>query len=61
MNGTSVAAPQVTQLIAELLTPVKASDRAAVQRIAMQEDPLPKLPPERGGAGRIGARTRRGR
>jgi hypothetical protein len=53
MNGSSVAAPQITRLIAELMTAGIASDRMAVQGIAKLADPVPPLPPERGGAGRI--------
>lgn len=53
MNGTSVAAPQVTRLIAGLLTAGLASDRTALQAIAKVADPAPPLPPQRGGAGRI--------
>lgn len=53
MNGSSVAAPQVTRLIADLMTAGLASDRTAVQGIAKIVDPAPPLPPERGGAGRI--------
>jgi hypothetical protein len=53
MDGTSVAAPQITRLIAGLMTPGLASDRAAVQTIATAVDPAPPLPPQRGGAGRI--------
>jgi hypothetical protein len=53
MNGSSVAAPQITRLIAELMTAGIASDRTAVQGIAKLADPAPPLPPERGGAGRI--------
>jgi len=53
MDGTSVAAPQITRLIAGLMTAGLASDRAAVQAIATTVDPAPPLPPQRGGAGRI--------
>jgi hypothetical protein len=53
MDGTSVAAPQITRLIAGLMTAGLASDRAAVQAIATTVDPAPPLPPRRGGAGRI--------
>ena len=53
MDGTSVAAPQITRLIAALMTAGMASDRAAVQAIAAGVDPAPPLPPRRGGAGRI--------
>ena len=53
MNGSSVAAPQITRLIAELMTAGIASERTAVQGIAKLADPAPPLPPERGGAGRI--------
>ena len=56
MDGTSVAAPQITRLIAGLMTAGLASDRAAVQANATAVDPPPPpppLPPRRGGAGRI--------
>jgi hypothetical protein len=53
MNGSSVAAPQITRLIADLMTTGIASDRTAVQGIAKLADPAPPLPPQRGGAGRI--------
>ncbi|HKW80638.1 MAG TPA: hypothetical protein VJQ49_06495 [Casimicrobiaceae bacterium] len=53
MDGTSVAAPQITRLIAEWMTAGLASDRAAVQLEAQAVDPAPPLPPQRGGAGRI--------
>jgi hypothetical protein len=53
MDGTSVAAPQITRLIAGLMTAGLPSDRAAVQAIATTMDPAPPLPPRRGGAGRI--------
>jgi hypothetical protein len=53
MDGTSVAAPQVTRLIAWLMTAGLASDRTAVQAIATAVEPAPPLPPLRGGAGRI--------
>jgi hypothetical protein len=53
MEGTSVAAPQVTRLIAAWMTLGLASDRTAVQVFATLNDPAPPLPPERGGAGRI--------
>ncbi len=53
MDGTSVAAPQITKLIAGLLTAGLASDRTALQAIAGTADPAPSLPPQRGGAGRV--------
>lgn len=58
MNGTSVAAPQITRLVAKLMAENKPSDRRAVQAVAeRQEDgppPRPNRPtPQRGGAGRI--------
>jgi hypothetical protein len=55
MEGTSVAAPQITRLISEWMTLGLANDRTAVQNYANINDPLPtkKLSPERGGAGRI--------
>ena len=53
MDGTSVAAPQVTGLIAGLLTAGLASDRTAVRTIAKVADPAPPLLPQRGGEGRI--------
>ncbi len=58
MNGTSVAAPQITRLVAGLMAAGKASDRWAVQAVADRQEkgppPRPDRPtPERGGAGRI--------
>lgn len=53
MDGTSVAAPQITRLIARLMTTGLASDRNALQIIAKAVDPAPPLPAERGGAGRV--------
>jgi hypothetical protein len=53
MDGTSVAAPQVTRLIAGLMTAGLASDRTAVQTRAKTGDPAPPLPVQRGGTGRI--------
>jgi hypothetical protein len=65
MNGTSVAAPRVTRLIAQLMTdalannvdPGLASNRNAVKDYAARNDPSPahRLPQKRGGAGRIDA------
>jgi hypothetical protein len=53
MDGTSVAAPQITRLIADLMTAGLASDRTAVKTIASAGDPAPPLPSQRGGAGRV--------
>ena len=58
MNGTSVAAPQITRMVAALMGNGKPGDRWAVQNVADdQENGPPKRPnrptPERGGAGRI--------
>lgn len=58
MNGTSVAAPQITRLVANLMAQGQPSDREAVQAIAAAQEagppPRPGRPsPERGGAGRI--------
>jgi hypothetical protein len=57
LNGSSVAAPQVTRRIAELMTSALASDRAAVQVDAAAGDPNAPGPNtvlrERLGTGRI--------
>ena len=57
MNGTSVAAPQITRLIANWMSLGSASDRAAVQNFAATNDTCPTpsapAPSERLGAGRI--------
>jgi hypothetical protein len=57
MRGTSVAAPQITRRISELMTSALASDRAAVQAAAAAADPKAPGPGsplrERIGAGRI--------
>lgn len=58
MNGTSVAAPQLTRWIADRFAADEPVDRAAVQQFAaLKEEELPPakppLPPGRGGAGRI--------
>jgi hypothetical protein len=57
MNGTSVAAPQITRLIAEWMTNGLASDRAALQTFARTSDTRPApsgpAPNQRIGAGRI--------
>jgi hypothetical protein len=61
MRGTSVAAPQVTRLISQLMTDAMISDRSAVQDFAAAHDPGPDPNPpsrkprlkERIGAGRI--------
>ncbi len=57
MNGTSVAAPQITRLIARWMTSGLPSDRAAVQYYAATNDtwPIPATPTpnERIGAGRV--------
>jgi hypothetical protein len=65
MNGTSVAAPQATRLIADLMLSQLACDRADVQRIAKAGDM--KAPGQgsplavRIGAGRIEATGRQHR
>lgn len=65
MNGTSVAAPQVTRSIWELMLEQKACDRPDIQRIARAADakaPAPGSPPAtRIGAGRLGRGDRRNR
>lgn len=58
MNGTSVAAPQVTRWVADQLATGAPSDRAAIQQLAQAQEsamvpPGPALPPNRGGWGRI--------
>lgn len=57
MNGTSVAAPQITRLIAQWMGSGLASDRTAVQNFAAVNDTFPSpatpRPNERIGAGRI--------
>jgi hypothetical protein len=57
LDGTSVAAPQITRLIAEWMTAGMPSDRAAVHDFAYNKDPgrpLPGSPEEqRLGGGRI--------
>jgi hypothetical protein len=57
MNGTSVAAPQVTRLIAEWMTSGSPCDRALLQAFAKANDTYPKrpkpAPEQRIGAGRI--------
>jgi hypothetical protein len=57
MNGTSVAAPQITRLIARWMSLGLASDRTAVQDFAAANDTFPApaapAPNERIGAGRI--------
>lgn len=58
MNGTSVAAPQITRMVARLMAQGKPSDRWAVQTVADRQEagppPRPDRPaPQRGGAGRI--------
>ena len=61
MNGTSVAAPQITKIVADMLAAGgrrDRGDRAAVRRLAVtRQGTLPNAPPrpsnERGGAGRI--------
>ena len=58
MNGTSVAAPQITREIATLMAKNLPSDRWAVQAVASAQEagppPRPNRPtPQRGGAGRI--------
>jgi hypothetical protein len=52
LSGTSVAAPQVTRIVAKLMTQNLANDRAAIQDIARAGDPNAPTP-ERLGAGRI--------
>jgi hypothetical protein len=57
MNGTSVAAPQITRLIAGWMTNGVPSDRAALQNFARTSDTRPSpsgpAPDQRIGAGRI--------
>jgi hypothetical protein len=53
MNGTSVAAAQITGFISRRMANGLASDRWAVQNFAKLNDPAPPLPKKRGGAGRI--------
>jgi hypothetical protein len=57
MDGTSIAAPQVTRLIAEWMAKGLPSDRAAVEAYAAGVDPSPPAPgsalEERIGKGRI--------
>jgi hypothetical protein len=56
MNGSSVAAPQITRLISRLMTFGFPAGRAQVQAIGVSQDagrPQQPLPPNRGGAGRI--------
>lgn len=59
MDGTSVAAPQITRLIAEWMSSGLPSDRAALQTFAGTHDSCPPLaipaPDQRIGAGRIGS------
>lgn len=59
MDGTSVAAPRVTRLIAEWMSSGLPSDRAALRTFAGTHDSCPPLtipaPDERIGAGRIGS------
>jgi hypothetical protein len=60
MDGTSVAAPQVTRLVAEWMVQGMPSDRYAVQSFAAAKDPNAPAPgtklQERLGAGRIDVR-----
>jgi hypothetical protein len=64
LSGTSVAAPQITRRIADLLASSRRGDRDAVAAIAQNHEakPLafgaPKPSKERGGAGRIRRRPR---
>jgi hypothetical protein len=53
LDGTSVAAPQVTRLISQWMLNGLASNRAAVRTFAQLNDPAPPLPKNRGGEGRI--------
>src|SRR5512134_4005559 len=65
MNGTSVAAPQITRWVAEQLAggnPLYPGNRAAVQKLAKDQEaakfppprpPIPPAPDPRYGAGRI--------
>jgi hypothetical protein len=58
MNGTSVAAPQVTRLIVDELAAGGSGDRRAVQERAERDEchhaiQVKKPAPERGGAGRL--------
>ena len=59
MDGTSVAAPRITRLIAEWMSSGLQSDRAALQTFAGTHDSCPPLtipaPDQRIGAGRIGS------
>ena len=50
MNGTSVAAPQVTRWIAEQLAASKPGTVAGLRARAKKDDPDPKKKPSRGGA-----------
>jgi hypothetical protein len=68
LNGTSVAAPQITRWIADELANGNPGDRNAVKALAQAHEaappnPKPPLPPDRGGWGRInlspGASVRR--
>jgi len=54
INGTSVAAPQLTRWVADQLAAGNPGDRGAVCMQAQAEEPdPPSLPPERGGCGRM--------
>lgn len=54
LNGTSVAAPQITRWVADQLAQNYPSNRAAVAAQAVAPSaPNPPIPPERGGAGLI--------
>jgi hypothetical protein len=55
MNGTSVAAPQVTRWIADRMAAGAPCDRAAVLALGVASDPpgAPPLPASRKGGGRI--------
>ncbi len=59
MDGTSVAAPRITRLIAEWMSSGLPSDRSALQTFAATNDACPPLtitaPDQRIGAGRIGS------
>jgi len=56
MSGTSVAAPQITRMLAHVMTIGVPGDRVRVQNVALAQElprPLPHPPATRIGAGRI--------